>query len=158
MSSSPEATQGLFWSPDLVRRFPSAAGPEDAIRLVGGLLIRAGAVTPAHVRAALARELEHPTGLPAAVPFALVHTDAPGALRLAAALGVFAKPVGFRRMDDPTQVLAVHLVVMLAAPDRHMQADLLSQLIGKLTDPDVVRRLLVCAEPEVLRLLSDQAA
>lgn len=152
------AGTGLFWSRDLVRRFRSAAGPDEAIRLVGELLVEAGAATPEHVDAAVQREWEHPTGLPARVPFALVHTDAPGALRLAASVGIFDEPVPFRRMDDPNEVLQVHLVVMLAVPERHMQADLLSRLITALGTRELANRLLELPQEEAYRSLVEAAA
>ena len=152
------ATTGLFWSPALVRRFASAAGAEEAIRMVGGLMVEAGAVTREHVEGAVRRELEHPTALPARVPFALVHTDAPGALKLAAGLGVFERPVVFRRMDDPAQALPVQIVVMLAVPERHMQAELLSRLITALADPDLAQRLIAATDEGALRVLMEVAA
>ncbi len=149
---------GLFWSPELVRRFPSAADPDQAIRLVGGLLTGAGAVTHDHVEAAVQREHEHPTGLPARVPFALVHTDAPGALRLAASVGIFEQPVPFRRMDDPNEVLQVRIVVMLAVPERHMQAELLSRLITALARTDLANRLIAASDESAYRSLAEAAA
>jgi PTS system galactitol-specific IIA component len=148
----------LFRSPDLVSRFGSASGPEEAIRLVGALLVSAGAATPEHVEAAVQREFEHPTGLPARVPFALVHTDAPGALLLAASLGIFEKPVPFRRMDDPNEVLQVRLVLMLTVPERHMQAELLSRLITALARPNVAERLLALPPEAAYMWLVEQAA
>ena len=148
----------LFWSPALLRRFPSAAGPDEAIRLVGALLVEAGAVTPDHVEAAVRREQEHPTGLPAGVPFALVHTDAPGALRLAASVGIFEEPVPFRRMDDPDQVLALRIVVMLSVPERHMQAELLSRMITALARPNVAEKLISLPETAAYSWLAAEAA
>ncbi|HET7465322.1 MAG TPA: PTS sugar transporter subunit IIA [Candidatus Dormibacteraeota bacterium] len=147
------APSSLYWSSGLVRRFSSADGPEDAIRLVGNLLIKAGAATAAHVEAAVRREAEYPTGLPASVPFALAHTDAPGALRLAAAVGIFEQPVVFRRMDRPSEMLPVRLVAMLTVPRRHMQAELLSNLIKGLASPGVAEQLLEAPPPDALRLL-----
>jgi PTS system galactitol-specific IIA component len=149
---------GLFWSPDLVQRFPAAAGPEEAISLVGHLLVKAGAVTPEHVQAAIEREVEHPTGLPGRIPFALVHTDAPGALRLAASLGIFDQPVAFGRMDRPSEALQVRLVVMLAVPERHMQADLLSRLVTALARTNLPDDLLDLPQDVAYRRLVEQAA
>ena len=148
----------LFWAPGLVAHFGSAADPADAIRQVGRLLVTAGAATPEHVEAAVERELKQPTGLPAAVPFALVHTDAAGALKPAAALGVFARPVPFRRMDDPWQVLPVRLVVMLCLPERSRQAETLGGLIRTLADGPLAARLLELSPARARRLLATRAA
>ncbi len=148
----------LLWGPAAVARFPRAKGPEAAIRMVGALLVRQEAVTPAHVEAAVMREGEHPTGLPAEVPFALVHTDEPGALKLAAALGVFEEPVPFHRMDDPAETLPVRLVVMLSVPDRHGQAEVLSSLVSTLANRALAEQLLDTPEPEAIQRLLEVAA
>lgn len=148
----------LFWSTGLIRRFESAADAADAIRQVGTLLVIEGAATPEHVEAAIAREAAQPTALPAPVPFALVHTDAPGANRLAAAVGVFGREVPFRRMDDASVVLPVRLVVMLCVPDRHQQAAWLSALIKAFADPQVANQILEVSPEEARTLLIERAA
>lgn len=148
----------LFWSTALIRRFESAVDAADAIRLVGDLLVAQGAATSEHVEAAIAREAEHPTALPAAVPFALVHSDAPGALQLAAAVGVFNREVPFRRMDDASVVVPVRLVVMISVPDRHQQAELLSSLIKAFADPKLANQILNASPHEARTLLIARAA
>ncbi|HVD00111.1 MAG TPA: PTS sugar transporter subunit IIA [Candidatus Dormibacteraeota bacterium] len=148
----------LFWAPGLVAHFDAATDPGEAIRMVGRLLVAAGAVTPEHVEAMVVREAEHPTGLPAAVPFALAHTDAPGALRAAAALGVFDQPVPFHRMDDPGQVLPVRLVAVLSLPERDRQAETLGGLIRTLADGSLAARLLELSPVRARRLLATRAA
>lgn len=153
-----QVATSLFWSPGLVARFASATETADAIRMVGRLLVKAGAVTPEHVEAAVQRELEHPTGLPAKIPFALVHTDSPGALLPAASVGIFERPVPFRRMDDPNEVLQVRLVVMLSVPERHMQAELLSRLITALARPPFAERLVAMSAAEAFKSLLEAAA
>jgi galactitol PTS system EIIA component len=148
----------LFWAPGLIARFDGAADAGEAIRMVGHLLVAAGAATPEHVDAAVAREVEHPTGLPAAIPFALAHTDAPGALRAAAALGVFDRPVAFRRMDDPRQVLPVRLVAVLSLPERNRQAETIGGLIRTLADGSLAAQLLELSPVLARRLLATRAA
>ena len=148
----------LFWSDGLVARFPGARDAADAVRRVGALLVAAGAATPAYVEAAVERETEQPTGLPAPVPFALAHTDAEGALRLAAAVGVFDRAVSFRRMDDPDQELPVRVVAVLAVPTRHLQAEVLSGLLRRLADPELARALLAAPGPEAAALLRGEVA
>ena len=148
----------LFWAPGLVARFDGAADAAEAIRLVGGRLVTAGAVTRRHVEAAIERELKQPTGLPATIPFALVHTDAPGALKAAAALGVFAEPVPFHRMDAPSEVLPVRLVAMLSLPERSRQAETIGALIRTLADGGLAGSLLEVPPARAQRLLAARAA
>ena len=130
------------WTPDLVARFSGAYSAAEAIRLVGGLLVRAGAITPAHIEAAVARESDYPTALPAEIPFALVHTDGPGALEPGAALGIFREPVPFHRMDQPEEILMVQLVAMLSVPDRSAQAEVVKGIVDALADGKTARALL----------------
>ena len=144
----------LFWSERLVRRFPSAPDAAAAIAMVGDLLVRARAATPEHVDAVMVREGRYPTGLPAEEPFALAHTDAAGALRLAAAVGIFDSPVPFRRMDDPDTLLPVRVVCVLCVPDRERQAELLSTLIQVLADATTMREIVSAPEEEAWRVLS----
>jgi galactitol PTS system EIIA component len=154
MITTPETT--IHWRPEYVGRFATASTAADAIRLVGAMLIAHGAVTSDHVQAAVRREAEFPTGIPAEVPFALVHTDAPGALRLAAALGCFDTPVEFRRMDAPDEILPVQLVVMLAVPHREAQADVLSALVSAFADSGFTRQLLATDAVHAARLLAQR--
>lgn len=146
----------LFHSARLIACYEGAEDANEAIRLVGALLVRAGAVTQEHVEAAVRRELEYPTGLPSEIPFALVHTDAPGALEMAAALGVFTRPVAFHEMDDRTKTLPVKLVVFLSMPQRHQQAEVLGQLVRLLADATIARRLLTADPAEAKQLLNRQ--
>jgi len=148
----------LFWSPGLVARFESAADAAAAVRMVGHLLVAAGAATEAHVEAAVTREERNPTGLPAREPFALVHTDAVGALRLAAGLGLFDEPVAFRRMDDPSTVVEVRAVVFLCVPERERQAELLSALIQALADGSTLREAEALPATAAYRLLAERTA
>jgi mannitol/fructose-specific phosphotransferase system IIA component (Ntr-type) len=148
----------LFPRPPLVAAFDGAFSSADAIRRVGAMLVADGAATDRHVEGVVAREAEQPTGLPAEEPFALVHSDAPGAMRLAAAIGIFATPVRFRRMDEPYVVLPVRLVVMLTVPDRSHQATVISGLIALMTDADLVRRLLTLPVERARELLRERAA
>lgn len=146
----------LLWAPECIAHFPRVLSAKAAIRMVGSLLIRHQAVTVMHVEAIVRREAEHPTALPAEIPFALVHTDQPGALKLAVGLGIFSGPVPFQRMDNPSETLPVRLVAMLSVPDRGGQAEVLSQLISRLADKAVVERLLTAEPADAARLLNGE--
>ena len=139
-------------------RFEGAPDAAGAIRLVGGLLVAGGAATPQHVEAAVEREAANPTALPAAEPFALAHTDAPGALRLGVAVGIFEAPVPFRRMDDPAVTLPCRIVAMLTVPDRDHQASFLSSVIQSLADAPTARALLEAPAADAYRLLAGRIA
>ncbi len=93
----------------------AAPDAESIINLLAAKLYRAGAVGPGYAAATIAREKEHPTGLPTK-PFciAIPHADANGVLRSALAVATLKQPVTFRNMADPDEELAVEVVLLLA--------------------------------------------
>ncbi len=152
--SEVSSASARLWRPGAIERFAAAGNPAEAIRMVGALLVAEGAATLDHVEAAVRREADHPTGLPAEVPFALVHTDEPGALEFAAAMGIFDRPVEFQRMDDARQMLPLRLVIFLSVPRRELQAEILSELIGSLAKREIAEALLEAQPAEALRLMT----
>jgi len=77
----------------------------------------------------LAREHQHPTGLPTR-PFCIAfpHADATGVARSALAVAALCRPVIFKNMADPDEDLAVEIVFMLANRRPEEQIGTLRQL------------------------------
>lgn len=138
---SAEARPVPIWSPDLLVRTGPCATASDAIREVGSALVSLGVAPTGYLDAILAREAELPTGVPADPPFALAHTEASGADRLAVAIGVLPVPVGFGRMDDPEETLDTRLVVVLAVPERTEHGMTLADLLKALAAPPLAADL-----------------
>lgn len=71
-------------------------------------------VQPDFLSHVLEREEKYPTGLPAAVPLALCHTEAQYVIRSAMAVATLHKPVEFHEMGNPDGVVLAEIVFLLA--------------------------------------------
>jgi galactitol PTS system EIIA component len=122
----------------------------EALRQAANLLVRAGAVTDDYAEAAIAREVEYPTGLPTEpTGVALPHADS-GVLRPAISLLTLRTPVVFGEMGTGEPRVPVRLVLMLAFPpgDAHVQA--IGALAEMLQQPKFVAEAMRAITPDAL--------
>ncbi len=114
-----------------------AADADATMELLGEMLCRSGATEPRYTAAVIAREAEHPTGLPTKpFPIAIPHAGTDGVLRSAIAVACLRSPVGFRNMGDPDEELMVEMVLMLATASAEEQVPLLRDLTLVFGDPE----------------------
>lgn len=147
-----------LWTPELVDRFDRADDAADAIRQLGERLISLGAINREYLDATIKRERAQPTGIPAEPPFAIAHSEAGGVRRFSLAMGVFAEPVSFGRMDDPQQHVEVRTVALLAVPGRSHHAAALKSVIDLLANPTVASQLATADDAfELWRVLASAA-
>ena len=139
----------------LVQVALQVADSEEAIRSLASLLLRGGYVKDSFTDAVLERERSFPTGLPTGnVPVAIPHADSVHVVRSAVAIGVLAKPVAFREMGEPDNVLNVQIVMMLAIHDPKAVVPFLQKTCGILQDGEFLSRLKAAKNAqEVVRLL-----
>lgn len=84
-----------------------------------------GAVRSTYGDETIAREREHPTGLPTKpFPIAFPHAEAEGVHRSTLAVAILKDPVHFYNMADPEQELPVEIIFLLAnrEPEEQVQA------------------------------------
>ncbi|WP_353807372.1 PTS sugar transporter subunit IIA [Agromyces sp. SYSU T00194] len=130
-------------SPGNVRLAAAAVGREEAIRAAGGILVEAGAVTPAYVDAMLEREQSVSTymGNLLAIPHGTNESkDA-----------ILRSALSFVRYDQPIDWGGdqVRFVVGIAGQgDEHL--DILSKIAIVFSDEDEVERLLAADDAEAL--------
>ncbi len=74
-------------------------------------------VQPDFLSHVLEREEKYPTGLPAAIPLALCHTEAQYVIRSAMAVATLRQPVEFHEMGNPDGIVSVEIVFLLALHD-----------------------------------------
>lgn len=116
--------------PDFVLHDLDSGDREGVLREMASLLVDRGFCKPSFVEAILARERAHPSGLPMPGPkIAIPHTDAEHVERSVILFARLKRPVDFRSMGDPEQVLPVQLVSMLALKEKRLIGDLLETLI-----------------------------
>jgi mannitol/fructose-specific phosphotransferase system IIA component (Ntr-type) len=153
MSASPGVS--LLWSPQLVARIPTAEDAFDAIQQAARPLAELGAVTGEFLPAVVAGEQQHPTGVESTVPFALVGTRALGALRLAAAVGVFKTPVLFSSARHRDRLLEVRIVAVTSLPKPGDHGATLRGLGDSLRDGELAEVLLTIPATEAHALLCE---
>jgi galactitol PTS system EIIA component len=121
------------------------AHADSAEELLGSLAerLRAGGYVRASYREALlAREREHPTGLPVpGVGVAIPHADAEHVQQAAMAVATLQRPVTFGVMGDVEATVDVSVVFLLALDDAAGHLRALRQIVGFVQDAPRLRRL-----------------
>lgn len=115
---------------------------EAAIRLLAERAVAQGFARESYVDAVLAREEEHPTGLPLPVPVAIPHVGAEHVVAPALGALVPRTPLVFGEMGSRDRTVEARLVLMLFVDDPQAQVPLLGRLIGVLRAPDLEETLL----------------
>ena len=94
---------------------------EDAVVLTASVLEKNGCVKKSFLQACIERERIYPTGLATKIPVALPHTETKHAIKPCACLLRLKKPVGFRDMGDPENLINVSFVLNIAIVDQKDQ-------------------------------------
>ena len=128
---------------------------EDAIRLCGAALEKAGYVGSSFAQSCVDREHEFPTGLPSDNPIAMPHCKSDDIKEGALCFLRLDSPVVFRRMDDPSQSVITATVINLAIKDAGDHLNVLTSIIGLLMDRQKSERLVSMDIDEVAGYLED---
>lgn len=132
----------LKFNQDFVLVDFEAEGSDAVIQTLAGLLHNAGLVEAGYGAATIERERHHATGLPTRpFPIAFPHADADGVVESALAVATLKRPVGFRNMADPDEVLPVELVIMLANKSPEEQIETLRRLAELFGEPEKLAEL-----------------
>ncbi|HEX6385516.1 MAG TPA: PTS sugar transporter subunit IIA [Anaerolineae bacterium] len=134
-----------------------ARSASDVIATLGDRLNQLGYVDDDFVTATLAREAQHPTGLPLGGRFnaAIPHTDAEHIRKPGVALATLKAPVSFHNMVSASETVPVQLVIVLAVTDAKAQVELLQQVATILQQPKIVEDLMAAlSSEEVVKILS----
>lgn len=117
-----------------------AATADEAIRLCGVALERAGCVREGFAQDCIDRELSYPTGLPTEIPVALPHCQSDAIVQSTLCYLRLVEPVAFFRMDDEeVSILTRHVFNLAIRPGNHL--DFLSNVILMLQRPEVLQQL-----------------
>jgi PTS system galactitol-specific IIA component len=125
-----------------------ASHPDEVISELAGCLHQAGMVDANYGQATIDREIAHPTGLPTRpFPIAFPHADADGVKQSALAVACLKKPVPFRNMGDPDEILPVEIVIMLANKSPEEQIQTLRNLAELFGEAEKLAELKGLSEP-----------
>ena len=111
---------------------------EEALESMARLLVDKGYCREPFVEAILERERAHPSALP--MPghkIAIPHTDADYVNRSAILFARLQRPVEFRSMGDPGEILQVSMISMFALEEKREIGDLLETLLTVYQDEAV---------------------
>ena len=125
-----------------------AESSNEVIEVLSDSLYAAGMVGSKYAEDTIAREMEHPTGLPTK-PFSIAfpHADAQGVSQSALAVALLKEPVTFRNMGDPEEDLLVEIVIMLANKEPEEQIETLRSLATLFGQPEKLSELRALTEP-----------
>lgn len=112
------------------------------------VLQQQGYVRDTFLPAITQREVDYPTALPV-LPFAvaLPHTDPEHIIRPFISVTRLARPVAWREMGNPDEVLQAQLVFVLGFVDHSSHLQVLQALMESLTDEAFLRQLYAIPTP-----------
>ena len=100
--------------------------------------------------AILKREVEYPTGLPAAIKIAIPHCDHTLVNESAIAMGILNNPVDFQAMDDRSITLDVQIVIMLALNEPHGHIEMLQKIISLIQNSEDLKKIIEAKSDEAI--------
>lgn len=138
-----------------------AADWQTVIRKAVSCLAENGYVEPRYADDVIAREREYPTGLPTEeVITALPHANSDAVRKTGVCVIRLAKPVAFRNMGDPDEILQAELVFVLAnaaGADAHLED--LQELMDCFSRVGFLRDLKNAADQdELIRIFENRAS
>lgn len=144
--------ENTLLSPQWVLVRLEAASAEEVIRRLAARLEAAGRVRPSFANAVWERERTNPTGLPLSgeLHVAIPHADVEHVCAPAVAVATLARPVAFRNMVRPEEMVPVSIVILLALTELHAQIEMLQSLAELFQDPDRVRAVYEARSAEEL--------
>ena len=134
----------------------TADNNEEAIKLCGDALYKAGIVNEDFGKLCVEREKDYPTGLPTQIPTAIPHAKATGIKQNAICLLKLEHPVVFRRLDDDMEEVKTDMVFNLAIKDPNEHLSVLQKMIDFLNNPEVLLKCKELSNEETIAYLTEQ--
>lgn len=134
----------------------TAANSEEAIKLCGDALYRAGIVGKNFGNLCVQREKDFPTGLPTEIPTAIPHVKSEGITQNAICLLKLNGPVTFKRLDDDTEEVKTDMIFNLAIKDANEHLTVLQNMMVFLNDPEVLTKCKDFSDEETAVYLQEQ--
>ena len=134
----------------------SAKDGEEAIRMCGDALFKAGYVSDKFGELCVKRERDYPTGLPSEIPTAIPHVQDDGITQSSVCFLKLDKPVVFRRMDDDIQVVRTDMIFNLAIKDPNEHLDALQNMMSFLDNPEALLKCYSLSDEKIVEYLQEQ--
>ena len=131
-----------------------AQDQNDIISKLANLLYEKGYVKDSYESGVKQREQVYPTGLYLGkYSVAIPHTESEHVNESAIAIARLSNPVTFKYMADPSMELSVQLVMMLAIKDPSKQVPVLSQLMQKVANSELIDELMTASTVEEFMII-----
>jgi len=115
-----------------------AENAEDVIRQIGKLMNERGFVKDSYTGAALAREIESPTGLQLQnIGIAMPHAASEHVEKAGVCIAQLASPITFMHMGMPEVEVEAELIFMMAVLDPQAQLDSLQKILTVFSSSDI---------------------
>jgi PTS system galactitol-specific IIA component len=122
---------------------------EEVITLLCERLNANGYVDASFCQAVLDREQKFPTGLPTRpYPTAIPHAEPTGVTETGIGIAILRRPVPFRSMESPKEILDVRIVWLLAIAGAADQVLMLQWIVTALQDQAMVEALASASDPQ----------
>jgi len=116
---------------------------KESITLMSKPLFKNNLIKENFASEVLKREEIYPTGLKIGeYNIAIPHTEAEYVNQSVLSVASLANPVKVKQMDDPSKILEVQLVFLLAIADKEKHLEVLSQIISLVQDQRLLKELI----------------
>lgn len=147
----------LFLNEDLIFVGKSFNNAEESITFLSNKLFEKGYTKEGFLEAVLKREQKFPTGLYLGnINVAIPHTDTKFANKSGLAIAVLQNPVKFRRMDNPTEEIPVHIIFLLVIVEPDEYVRFLSKLTSAFGDQKFLAQVFSSEKPQFVYTLMSQ--
>ena len=123
----------------------------EVIKFMSDALFEKGLVKEGFAESVIEREKNFPTGLNTVIPIAIPHTTSAFSKKEGFAIATLKEPVDFKDMGNPKQALKVKIVLIPVLMDNGPFTAFFSELIEKLRDTKVVRKLIFSETPQEMK-------
>ena len=106
------------------------------------LLYEEGYVTADYDKALIKRESEFPTGIKTEINFAIPHAELENVLKSTFMVFVLEKPVEFKSMVDPTELINVKVVILLVLKEKKEHLEFLTKVTSLFKKTDEIKEVL----------------
>ncbi|KGT95062.1 PTS glucose transporter subunit IIA [Erwinia typographi] len=136
--------------------FNEAISREDLLRKLAGSLQAEGLVKASFIEGVLSRERVYPTGIFMEThSIAIPHTEFEHVNRTGFAIGINRSGVEFHRTDEPEQVVAPAIVIMMAIDPTCEKVAIIQSLFALLADQERVSQLCELPPSEIAKVFTD---
>lgn len=133
----------IHFNEEHIINFHEEIEQEEILIKLAEFLYDKGYVKKTFLKSILKRESENPTGLHTGdINIAIPHTETKHVNDDAIAIAVLENPVLFAQMDQPSNMIDVNIVIMLALTDPNKHIEILQRVINLVQNQDLLKKVL----------------